>query len=161
MRIMNPYLVEIFVKTTNDFGNTSMINSSLVETFVKTTSSHHNITNNFGNTSINWFSWPKRYTQSNTDEKPNTGIKYDAVHVENLLKLDLAEIRKQDHSLWFHLCDLARSLRLKRVTKDYSPDKKWAKKNGIGEFFQDTEDAWWKSLKPQSRLACYEYIRGK
>ena len=145
-----------------------MMNPYLVETFVKTTGSHHNVTNDFGNTSM--FSWSKQNTQNNTDEKPitgykygekpNTDIKYDAVRVEKLLELDLAGIKKEDFDLWFELCDLARSLRLTRVTKDYSPDKKWAKRNKIGIFFQNSEDNWWQSLQPQSRLACYRYLRG-
>ena len=136
MRIMNPYLVE---------------------TFVETTGSHHDVTDDFGNTdgvvstvlkplNTTW-KHVKAKTPSESNEKIKSMINHD----------EIGKISDENG-----LRDKLIVLGSRLTNKSSEPEcVDWAFRNSITLRNEKTVGEWWKSLKYPSRLACYNYVNSK
>lgn len=132
------------------------MNPYLVETFVKTTGSHHNVTDNFGNTDgfVSTVLTPVNTTLKHVKANSN---KDDDLF--NELMHDLEQIKQQNTTLWYNLVKLG--ARLKKTNSSSPNDVAWANTNSITLRNNENVNIWWQSLKWPSRLLCYDYVNSK
>ena len=136
MRIMNPYLVE---------------------TFVKTTGTHHNVTDDFGNTDgvASVVLKPLNTTWKHVKAKFSSKQIKSLINHENIDDI-------QDKRLINKLAMLGSYLTEKPNKPNERPEYvEWANTNSVTLRNDRSYHEWWRKLNFESRLACYNFVMSK